>query len=164
MDLCDKPISAWTAADLMSRYVITIPATMSLRSAGRLLWGAQVSGAPVVDELGRCVGVLSTTDFLKLMQSARPTLHDVPPAHMFCDWQVQDLAELPEDRVSEFMTPDPVTVAPDCPLAELAHRMLDAHIHRVVIIDTLGRPSGIVSTTDILAAVARLARHELQAV
>ncbi len=33
--------------------------------------------------------------------------------------------------------------------------MTDAHIHRVIIVDDQGRPTGIVSSMDILAAVAR---------
>ena len=33
--------------------------------------------------------------------------------------------------------------------------MIDAHVHRVIIAEEDGRPVGIVSTTDILAAVAR---------
>ena len=41
-------------------------------------------------------------------------------------------------------------------IRELAHRMLDAHIHRIVIVDEHGHPVGIVSSTDVLAAVARL--------
>jgi CBS-domain-containing membrane protein len=34
--------------------------------------------------------------------------------------------------------------------------MLDAHIHRVVVVDDFGRPVGIISGTDLLAAIARL--------
>jgi CBS-domain-containing membrane protein len=34
--------------------------------------------------------------------------------------------------------------------------MLDAHIHRIIIVDEGGQPVGIVSSTDVLAAVARL--------
>jgi CBS-domain-containing membrane protein len=33
--------------------------------------------------------------------------------------------------------------------------MIDAHIHRVVVIDEEGKPIGIVSATDVLAVVAR---------
>jgi CBS-domain-containing membrane protein len=33
--------------------------------------------------------------------------------------------------------------------------MLDAHIHRILVVDHDGKPVGIVSSTDILAALAR---------
>jgi len=55
------------------------------------------------------------------------------------------------------MTPEPVTVAPDEPIATLAQRMVDAALDRVIVIDTQGRPVGVVSSTDVLAAVAQSA-------
>ena len=59
------------------------------------------------------------------------------------------------EKVGQFMTPDPVTVAVDTPVAELARRMINAHVHRVVVVNRLNHPVGIVSSTDVLAAVAR---------
>jgi CBS domain-containing protein len=52
------------------------------------------------------------------------------------------------------MTPDPVTVRPGTPVKEVARLMLDAHIHRVIVVDARGRPVGVVSSTDLIAAVA----------
>jgi hypothetical protein len=46
---------------------------------------------------------------------------------------------------------------PQTPIGELARLMLDAHIHRIMVRDENNRPIGIVSSTDILAAVARAA-------
>jgi CBS domain-containing protein len=63
--------------------------------------------------------------------------------------------ELPDEEVAAYMTPDPVTAPTTAPVRELARMMLDAHIHRVVIVDEGRNPVGIVSSTDILAAVAR---------
>ena len=62
---------------------------------------------------------------------------------------------LPPDPVSGYMTADPVTATPDTPVGTLARRMLDAHVHRVIIVGPAGRPVGIASSTDVLAAVAR---------
>jgi CBS domain-containing protein len=53
------------------------------------------------------------------------------------------------------MTADPVIVAPETPLGQLARSMLDAHIHRVIVAHADRRPLGIVTSTDVLAAVAR---------
>jgi len=54
------------------------------------------------------------------------------------------------------MTRDPVTAPRETRIQQLARTMLDAHIHRVVIVDEGERPVGIVSSTDVLAAVARV--------
>ena len=71
------------------------------------------------------------------------------------DWQVVDMDLLPEETVDRYMTPDPVTASADAPLRDLARKMIDAHIHRIIIVDEWNRPVGVLTTTDILAAVAR---------
>jgi CBS-domain-containing membrane protein len=71
------------------------------------------------------------------------------------DWASVDLQRLPAEPVCQFMTRDVVTSSPDTRIGRLASRMIDAHIHRIVIADGQGKPAGIVSATDILAAVAR---------
>jgi CBS domain-containing protein len=63
-----KPLLALTAEDLMTREVVRVPEEMPLRDAAHLLRQARVSGAPVVDEQGRCVGVLSAADFLRWVE------------------------------------------------------------------------------------------------
>ena len=52
------------------------------------------------------------------------------------------------------MTRDPVTVSPGATIGDLARKMIDVHIHRVIVVDNNGKPIGIVSSTDLLAALA----------
>jgi CBS-domain-containing membrane protein len=145
------------AADIMSRDVITVPQQMSLQAAACLLAQAHVSGAPVVDEYGRCVGVLSATDLVHWVgrgeQAAKRRL-DRASRYFCCDWEVVSLKSLPPDAVSRHMTTDLVTAGPDTGITELARWMRDAHIHRIVVTDDQGRPVGIVTSMDVLAAVA----------
>ena len=141
-----------TAADLMSRDLTTIPEKMPLRGAARLLRRAGVSGAPVVDARGRCVGVLSATDFLRRAEDEDHPHH----SGLHSEWEVIEVAEVGADDVRTYMTRDLVKAAPDAGVGELARMMLDAHVHRVVVVDPEDRPVGIVTSTDILAAVARM--------
>ena len=82
-----KPLLALTAEDLMSREVVTVPRRMSLRDAAGLLRRARISGAPVLDEPGRCVGVLSATDFLRWAEDGCPGAADGPA--LACPYQVK---------------------------------------------------------------------------
>jgi len=192
-----KPTLALTATDVMSRAVLTIPRQMTLRDAARLLWRAGISAAPVVDEQGRCVGLLSAVDFLRWAEEGCPAPGDGPvpccryqekgrllggdeaalctlpagrcplqsarvtdtgrqalvclqPTGVHCDWQ-----QVPDDSVEGHMTSEVITARPTADLAELARLMTGARVHRVPVIDDRGRPVGLVSTTDVLAAVAR---------
>jgi CBS domain-containing protein len=201
-----RPLTSLTAGDLMSRDVIQVPETMPLREAARLLLQHQISGAPVVDPNGACVGVLSLNDLVHWMEYknggsaakhvALPltclfqrkhhepngevrTLCTLPfevcplqrqerdaggeeriycsdPHSVLADWQMVEVEELPADEVKSLMTDDPVMVGPDTPVTKLARQMIDAHIHRIIVVDEERRPIGIVSGTDILARVARL--------
>jgi CBS-domain-containing membrane protein len=145
------------AADVMSRDVLAIPQEMSLRYAARLLSRARVSGAPVVDDLGCCVGVLSSTDFMHWTeQGSRGPAGKTGLNDCICsEWQLVDYRDLPADQVRHYMTADPVTVRPATPIRELARLMLDAHIHRLIVVDEFCKPVGVVSSTDLLAALAR---------
>lgn len=200
-----------TADDLMVSDVVVLRETMPLRQAARLLFENQVSGAPVVNAVGQCVGVLSTTDFLRLaVKRADITKPAAPPLPVAClfqikhrdkdgrdvvlctlppgvcaiqrtqrgangkdrvvcsqphcvlaDWQMVEVEKLPLDEVHNYMTADPVLVDKKTSIAELARMMVDAHIHRVVVVDEDQKPIGIVSSTDVLNAVGR-ARGEEQ--
>jgi CBS domain-containing protein len=132
MTTTTKPLLALTASDLMSPDVITVPQNMTLGAAAQLLARENISGVPVVNREGRCVGILSATDFMTLWA-----------------WGGSG-----ETAVSRHMTPDPVTVSPTTPIATLARMLIDAHIHRIIVVDRQGKPVGVVSSTDILAAVA----------
>src|SRR6516164_828720 len=53
-----QPLTALTAGDLMSRDMVSVAQETPLREAGRLLLLHQISGLPVVEAGGACVGVL----------------------------------------------------------------------------------------------------------
>jgi CBS domain-containing protein len=149
-----KSLLSLTAADLMKRPVITIPQEMSLQAAARLLKREQISGAPVVNAGGQCVGVLSATDFVGWVEESKAGSRPCPEEPCVSDWQVIDVEALPRDEVRRHMSTAVVTMPAHTPITELARAMLDAHIHRIFVVDGDSRPLGVVSSTDIIAAVA----------
>ena len=151
-----KPLTDLTAGELMTRDVITVPKHLSLRAAAHLLSQHQVTGAPVVDEDGVCIGVISGIDFMHWAENGCKDRVRTSCRECVCaDWQVVEIELLPTEDVAAHMSSDPVVASPDAPIGRLALAMLDAHIHRVIVVDDRGRPVGVVSSTDILAAVAR---------
>jgi CBS-domain-containing membrane protein len=159
MKTVDRPLLSLTAADVMSPTVLTIPENMSLQGAAHLLAQAQVSGAPVVNADGRCVGVIAAHDFVALADKGTRPARQPGQADCYCSaWQITVDDELPDDVVKNCMTVDPVTVLPGTRLGALAQMMVDAHIHPLIVLDRTGRPTGVVSSIDVLAAVARAAK------
>jgi CBS domain-containing protein len=153
------PFLDLTAGDLMTTPVRTIPQEMSLREAAHLFTRDRISGAPVVDPDGRCIGVLSSSDFVTWAgkDGGGKAVHFLAP------WgEIIDIDESPDNEIRHYMTAQPVTVAPTASIGELAQKMVDAHIHRVLVVVDRNRPQGIVTSTDVLAAVARAAQRGAQ--
>jgi CBS domain-containing protein len=159
MRAAPKPFLALTAADLMTEPVMTIPQETALREAARLLSQSSISGAPVVDAAGQCVGVLSSSDFVTWAKEGGDPGKKGGATCFIAPWgEWINIEDSPDSEIRYFMTVQPVTAAPETPIGELAQKMVDAHIHRLLVVVDQNRPRGIVTSTDILAAVARAAQ------
>jgi CBS-domain-containing membrane protein len=155
-----RPFRALIAADLMSTPVMTIPHDMTLQEAARLLCAAHITGAPVVDAEGRCLGVLSSSDFVsRAKEGEQAAGEDQKVTCFIAPWGEMIQIEESSDEVRKYMTARPVTVVAATPIAELAQKMVDAHIHRVIVVADDDKPRGIVTSIDVLAAVARTGRQ-----
>ncbi|MCG8451219.1 MAG: CBS domain-containing protein, partial [Pirellulales bacterium] len=96
--------------DAMTESVITISSSNTMSEAADLLKRHHVSGAPVVDQLGRCVGVLSNTDY---MRDKAEALHDYPATHVLSRRAVRGAFSCEDslhDLVSNHMTPAVQTI------------------------------------------------------
>jgi CBS-domain-containing membrane protein len=156
MRRAEKLFHGLTAGDVMSPAVVILPHGMSVVAAARLLLEQQVRVAPVIDTPGRCVGVLWAEDLLDwVADGGRAYQADDPlPECVWCEWQVVDVKAAQRDQVRGHMTRDPLLVMPDTSLAEIAEVLLDPHRRSVVVVDGERRPVGVVSSNDVLAALA----------
>ena len=144
--------------DVMNSPVATISETASMADAARILAEREITGAPVVNVHGRCVGMLSATDFA--MREHRMSQGE---AELSLGWEhtmQQETKEAPfqmetiaEDRVHEHMSPAVQTINQTASLINAARIMCREHIHRLVIIDEDERPVGVVSSLDLVAAM-----------
>jgi CBS domain-containing protein len=66
----------------------------------------------------------------------------------------RDTQNLAVSAVRRYMTADVVVVGPQTPLPELARAMMGSHTHRAIVVNEQRRPIGVVSSTDLVAALA----------
>src|SRR5207247_5532649 len=86
-----KSLLTSCAADIMTHHVVMIPREMSLQGAARMLARAGVTGAPVVDGVGRCIGVLSATDFMNWVKEDHTKGAAKDSAECLCKaWQIPE--------------------------------------------------------------------------
>jgi CBS domain-containing protein len=126
-----------TVSELMTADPVVIPDALSAKDAARLLEFYRVSGAPVVDEDGDVVGVVSQSNLV----------------HAFTSGSL--LAALPGLSVRDLMSRPAITVRGAVAADEAARLMEAHHVHRLVVVAADERtPIGILSQTDLVRALA----------
>jgi len=149
-----------TASDLMNPEVLTVRGDMSVRDLAAFLVDNEITGAPVEDEDGKLVGVVSLIDIVEIAAGDEPAARareSANPDFYVRDWEDQlseeDMETLHIEEedifVREIMTPQIFSVEEDARVAEVARMMLDGHIHRVLVTRD-DKPVGIISTSDLL--------------
>jgi hypothetical protein len=68
----------------------------------------------------------------------------------------------PFGMLPQFMTSEVVTVRPQAPLIELVMQIVNAQTDRLVVLDELDRPIGVVSAREVLKAVVQSALAEAE--
>jgi CBS domain-containing protein len=119
--------------DHMVTHVVTLHPDMEILRATQVLIGSDVSGAPVLDQHGRLVGVLTERDCLRVV------LH----AGYYGE---------PGGLVRDYMTREPVSVNPDDTILELAERFIQEGYRRYPVVDG-GRLVGLISRRDVMRAM-----------
>jgi CBS domain-containing protein len=152
-----RRLSSLIVRDVMSTRVVELSAHECMDRAAKVLVENGISAAPVVNEFGRCVGMLSATDFVKREQACadeqRSTMD--PQRHELVKRESEPwtIEPCPTGFVSSHMTGHVTSVTADTPLLE-AGRIMDAHhVHRLPVLGDDGRAVGIVSSMDIVAAL-----------
>ena len=125
-------------ADIMRTDVKTVDLDATVGEAIGTLADVHVSALPVTDAHGQVVGVLSTTDILgALSETNEPEIRE----------------QLFDEPVSDLMTPRSRVIDPDANVLDAARDMLRLAVHRLFV-ERHGRLVGVISQTDIVAAVA----------
>ena len=132
-----EPLAIPTVGELMTPDPIVIDESATVDDAVRALEENEITGMPVVDRDGVLVGVISHTDIVR----ARAV------AHLWHRW--------PGLRVRHLMHAPALTADRAMNMEEAAQLMERTHVHRLVVVgDDQLTPIGIISTTDLVRALA----------
>lgn len=119
--------------DIMTRGVTSVPMDITLREVAKILIDQNVSGVAVTDHNGEIMGFITEMDML----------------HVVVDKSLLD------STAEEIMTTSLKSISPSTDLETAASVMLEARIHRLIILSEQGmgasdRPVGILSASDII--------------
>jgi CBS domain-containing protein len=155
-----------TARDVMQTSVLSLAPSTPPVAVQRLFFEEEIHGAPVVDETGAVLGIVTSTDLARsaVEQSddrvARPAAVDYLAEiveYSPSDWT--DIAGRLEgyfgDRVAaDVMSKGTVSVQATTPVREVAQALSQNRIHRVLVFDG-DQLCGIVSSSDLVAMLAK---------
>lgn len=141
------------ARDVMSAPVVTVPAAATTIQAARILLDNRISGAPVVDDERRLVGIVTEGDLIRRceigtehdpMQQSPGSLSNLDAVRRFLKSHGREVADI--------MTRDVVRVFEETPLARVAALLELKRIKRVPVMRD-GKIVGVVSRADLLRAL-----------
>ena len=150
MSTAVQRLKSLTVADVMCREIVEVAQHQTMEEAAETFAQHGISSAPVVDDAGRCVGMLSASDFLK-----RDRPHgDDPLGHQLRQTNAEAPLEIdsPGDLVARYMTTAVQAVSSTDSLLHATRIMNAEHIHHLPVIDG-HRAVGVVSTMDVVAAL-----------
>lgn len=133
----------------MTRGAVTVRADASQEQLVTLLLEHGISQAPVVDDDGRPVGVVSKTDVV-IAQHERG---DTEVSQAEAGGQGRHVHEV-GGLVRDIMTPVAFTLPETVSIGEAARRLLADNVHAVPVVSPDNRVIGVLSATDIMAWVA----------
>jgi CBS domain-containing protein len=149
------------ARDVMVSPVITVKPSSSVKEVAKIFLERRVSAAPVIDDQGKLVGIVSEGDLMHRAEAG---------TERHRSWWLRALTaeetlaaeyiKAHGRKVADVMTRDVITAAPDTPLHEIAALLEKKSIKRVPIVKN-GHLVGIVSRANLIQAVAST-RKELE--
>jgi CBS domain-containing protein len=149
-----------TVAEIMQRDVVTASPDDDIESVLRLLRRHELPGIPVVNDGGRCIGIVTEADLI--ISGEEGDLHlphylEILGGVVFLEplrHFEERLRKAFASQVSDMMTRDPVTIDTDATVEQAARVIAETGHNRLPVVEH-GRLVGVVTRLDVLAAMAR---------
>lgn len=143
-------LHAKTARELMTPGPLSIHEGASVQEAADFLYTKGISAAPVINEAGRPIGVISLMD---LVWYQRDQCARFRSQHEY--FQLDTSAGTPVERkeccaVIDIMTPAVFSVKGETPCHQVVEEMVRSKIHRLFVVDEQRILIGVISALDVM--------------
>jgi CBS domain-containing protein len=146
------------AKDIMTREVVTVEQTSSVKEVARILSERRISGMPVVDEQGKLIGVVTESDLIYQTKKVHiPTVMNLFDSFIFLenpDQLEKELKKMAASTAGDICVRDVRTVGPDTPLDEIATIMAEKNVHTLPVMDG-STMVGVIGKSDIIRTLIK---------
>jgi CBS-domain-containing membrane protein len=147
-----------TAGDVMTRDIITVKKKTTIRELAELFNRHRISSAPVVDDNGEMIGIVTETDLIEQDKN----LH-IPTVISLFDWVIylesdkkfeKELKKMTGQTVGEIYNVEFVKVTPATPVSDLADILSSRKINAIPVLDG-NKIVGIVARIDLIRTMIK---------
>jgi len=147
-----------TAADVMTKDVITVKKRTTIRELAELFANRRISSFPVVDDNGELIGIVTETDLIEQDKS----LH-IPTVISIFDWVIylesnkkfeKELKKMTGQTVGDIFTEEVDSVKTTALLSEVADIMSSKKIHAVPVVEGK-KIVGVISRIDLIRTMIK---------
>ena len=150
--------------ELMTTDVIAFKPDNKIPHVAKTFRTKRISGAPVIDDQKKVIGVISEADIMKL--TAAIPFPDIDPLNPFPVFSMSSymkkVKKIPDDidtifdgYVKDVMSKNPVTISPDDSISDAARIMRKNDFNRIPVVDAEGKLVGLIAREDIIAVFAK---------
>jgi CBS domain-containing protein len=140
--------------EIMQKEVVTVPKDTPFREVAKILIDKKISGAPVTDETGKIVGVVSEKDLFRAVYPSYEDFYESPESHLDFEEMEAEAKLANHKKVEDFMSSRLITADPETPVLKIGALMVATGIHRVPVVEG-GKVVGMVGRRDIYRAILK---------
>lgn len=141
--------------ELLGTNLVTIRSNQTVRDALMLMVDENVSALPVIDSQGQLVGIVSTSDLMKIVMETVDVLQSEYPHYDDCLWAVELVQKrLGTDKVIDVMSEILTVVHPETVMHDAACIMLNNRVHHLPVVNSGGQIVGMLSSTEFARLTA----------
>ena len=146
-----------TAKDIMTTEVISVQRQTSVNDLAEILWKNRISGAPVLDDDGSVIAVVTESDLIDQKKKVHiPTMISILDSVIFLESSKKtekEIKKMAGNTVQDICSSELVSVAEDAGLDEIATIMAEKNVHTLPVIQD-GRLVGVIGKSDIIRSMA----------
>jgi CBS domain-containing protein len=144
------------AKDIMTKYVFTVTKDMPIKDLAMFFLKHHISGAPVVDEQGKLLGLITEKELIEQNKKLHiPTVVSIMEAVVYLESPKHledELKEISASRVQDLYIRKPVTVQEDTELEEIATLMSEGKAQLLPVMRG-EELVGIIGKADVVRAI-----------
>ena len=146
-----------TAKDIMTQEVITVRRDTPVNELAEILWKNRISGAPVLDDDGRVVSVVTENDLIDQTKKVHiPTMISILDSVIFLKSSKKtekEIRKMAGNTVQDICAPELVSVSGDTSLDEIATIMAEKKVHTLPVMEG-EKLVGVIGKSDIIRSLA----------